>query len=75
MLNFLHVTYSSEEVLERLKVDVTQFKRATPDESFNPYTLEQRQDIHTTLSQLIAWLKAKHKRDFARFIESYLLQL
>lgn len=75
MLDFLRVTYSSEEVLERLKYDITQFKRPKPDESFNPYTLEQRQHIHTNLRQLIAWLKANHKRDFAQTIGSYLSQL
>ena len=73
MLDFLHLHYLSDEVLEKIKYDATAFKRSKMAE-FDPYTSQQRQGIHTLLSQFLVWLKEHQKEDFVPVIERYLLQ-
>ena len=74
MLDFLHVEYSTDEVLDRLKDDVTTFKRPKPARDFDPYTLQQKQEIYSVLGRFLVWLKAKDEETMFQTIRYYLLQ-
>ena len=73
MLDFLHIHYLPDEVLEKIEYDATAFKRSKMAE-FDPYTSQQRQGIHTLLSQFLVWLKQHQKEDLVPVIEHYLSQ-
>ena len=72
MLDFLKVDYSPDEVLNRLKHDLTAFKRPKPPRDFDPYTPEQRQKIKSTLQSFVQWLTANHHEDSLEWIRDYL---
>ena len=72
MLDFLQVDYSPDEVLNRLKHDLTAFKRPKPPRDFDPYTPEQKQRIVSTLQSFVQWLTANHHEDALEWIRDYL---
>ena len=57
MLDFLGLSYSLEEVRQRLADDVTTFQRHKPSMNFDPYTIEQRNSVQREVELLIAYLK------------------
>ena len=72
MLDFLHVSYSPEEVVERLKDEITAFKRPKSDQDFNPYTPPQRDLVRTSLRD---FLESLHRDTTVKpFIERYLAE-
>ena len=72
MLDFLQVDYSPDEVLNRLKRDLTAFKRPKPPQDFDPYTPEQRQKIVSTFQSFVQWLTDNHHKDALEWIRDYL---
>ena len=74
MLDFLHVDYSTNEVLNALNEDFTKFKRPKPAEEFDPYTPEQRQRVRSALLGFKSWLKSKGKESMSQRIAQYLQQ-
>ena len=72
MLDFLHVKYSAEEIVEKFKDDqLTMFKRPK-QRDFYPYTPPQRDVVRTRLKCLSASL---HHKTMVEIIERYLLEL
>ena len=72
MLDFLHVKYSAEEIVQKFKDDqLTLFKRPKAKD-FDPYTSPQRDIVRTHLKQLSTSL---HHKTMVEIIERYLLEL
>ncbi|CAI8007273.1 hypothetical protein GBAR_LOCUS5126 [Geodia barretti] len=72
MLDFLHVKYSAEEIIEKFKDDqLTMFKRPKARD-FDPYTPPQRNRVRTRLKQLS---KSLHHKTMVEIMERYLLEL
>ena len=74
MLDFLSVDYSTNEVINRLKEDITTFKRPKPSHEFDPYTLQQRKKIVSVLTEFLKWLHEHHEVTMSRIVDNYLLQ-
>ena len=69
MLDFLHVDYSRDKVLQRLNDDFSVFKRPKTQD-FDPYTPQQRKRLNTQLQQ---FLKSLRHKTMIKIIEQYLL--
>ena len=76
MLDFLSVDYSTNEVINGLKEDITTFKRPKPTHEFDPYTLQQRKKIVSVLKGFLEWLHEHHSHEVtvSRIVDDYLLQ-
>ena len=72
MLDFLNVDYSTNEVINRLKEDITTFKRPKPAHEFDPYTLQQRKKIVSVLKEFLKWLDEHHEVTMSRIVNDYL---
>ena len=75
MLNFLQVNHSSDVVLERLKGNVTTFRRPKQADDFDPYTPQQRQLVRNRLVDLVRQLRERHKDSQIRVVEQYLSEM
>ena len=71
MLDFLHVDYSRDKVLQRLNDNFAVFKRPKTQD-FDPYTPKQRELVKTRLKEFLKSLK--HKA-IVKIIQQYLLEL
>lgn len=71
MLDFLHVEYSTEEVLDRLRDNVATFKRPKSAQDF--ITPQQRHNIYSILREFLMWLKAKSEERMSPKIKCYML--
>ena len=71
MLDFLHVDYTEDKVLQRLNDDFSVFKRPKTKE-FDPYTPKQRELVKTILKLFLR--TTRHKR-MVNIVERYLSEL
>ena len=71
ILDFLGVSYSPEEVKQRLLEDVTTFQRSKQAVNTDPYMPEQRELIREVLRRIIARLQLENDGDTLG-IEEYL---
>ena len=72
MLDFLHVKYSADEIVEKFKDDqLTMFKRPKARD-FDPYTPPQRDVVRTRLKQLSTSL---HHKTMVEIMKRYLLEV
>ena len=69
ILDFLQFPYTHEEVVERLRVDYTDFQRVHIHDDFQHFSPEQKEKLQTTLQTAIDNAKACGKADLFLFNE------
>ena len=63
------MSYSPQEVRERLMEDVTTFHRSNQDEDVDPYTPKQRELVQKAVKQVLARLQHANDEDMLGIAE------
>ena len=69
ILDFLQFPYTHEEVVERLRVDYTDFQRVHTHDDFQHFSPEQKEKLRTTLQTVMTKAKACEKANLFLFNE------
>lgn len=74
ILDFLHFPYNHSDLVERLRVDFTTFRRLHMNDGFQHFLPEQKQQLRETITNLLSMAKAVRKADLFIF-QRYLSDL
>ena len=71
ILDFLHFPYSHEDLIQRLRVNFTTFRRPHMNDGFQHFSPEQKERLRLNITQLMAATKTAGKADlflFSRYL-------
>ena len=74
ILDFLHFPYSHEDLIQRLRVNFTTFRRPHMNDGFQHFSPEQKERLRLKITQLMAATKTAGKADLFLF-SKYLADL